>query len=290
VVIGLLVSIPIVVFGSTLVLKLVERFPSIMYLGAGVLAFTAGKMIVNEKLLAKHLQGPRHGTPACVLGRLCVCHRGVLAAGWLRQPSQRPERAPRPGGLSALHAISPTVSNPKKEPSWKNHCVCGRRRPRATTTHPHERAATAQGAGRATHWVVVACAPRMTHRISKWVSHSARENWRAKWADKLFDQIVPGSAGPGDLVTTVLAKGPLTELTQKLKAEHGTSRVLDARRPKLGQPSPPVTADQPAPTKTGAGTCREPCWAWAPCWCWRRISARHQVPGPRRPRCYALLP
>jgi hypothetical protein len=33
-----------------------------------------------------------------------------------------------------------------------------------------------------THWVLVACAPRMTHRISKWVSHSARENWRAKWA------------------------------------------------------------------------------------------------------------
>src|SRR6476659_669829 len=26
-----------------------------------------------------------------------------------------------------------------------------------------------------THWVLVACAPRMTHRISKWVSHSARE-------------------------------------------------------------------------------------------------------------------
>ena len=29
------------------------------------------------------------------------------------------------------------------------------------------------------HWILVACAPRMTHRISKWVSHSARENWRA---------------------------------------------------------------------------------------------------------------
>ena len=24
------------------------------------------------------------------------------------------------------------------------------------------------------HWVLVACAPRMTHRVSKWVSHSAR--------------------------------------------------------------------------------------------------------------------
>ena len=52
VIIGLLISIPIVVFGSTMVLKLVERFPIIIRIGAGVLAFTAAKMIVNEPWLA----------------------------------------------------------------------------------------------------------------------------------------------------------------------------------------------------------------------------------------------
>ena len=51
VIIGLLVSVPIVVFGSTLVLKLVERFPVIIQAGAAVLAFTAAKMIVDEPLL-----------------------------------------------------------------------------------------------------------------------------------------------------------------------------------------------------------------------------------------------
>ncbi|MBC5763623.1 TerC family protein [Ramlibacter albus] len=51
VVIGLLVSVPIVVFGSTMVLKLVERFPIIIQAGAAVLAVTAGKMIVSEPLL-----------------------------------------------------------------------------------------------------------------------------------------------------------------------------------------------------------------------------------------------
>ena len=51
VVIGLLVSVPIVVFGSTMVLKLVERFPAIIQIGAAVLAFTAAQMIVNEQLL-----------------------------------------------------------------------------------------------------------------------------------------------------------------------------------------------------------------------------------------------
>jgi predicted tellurium resistance membrane protein TerC len=51
VVIGLLVSVPIVAWGSSLVLKLVERFPFINYVGAGVLAYTAAHMIVSEPLL-----------------------------------------------------------------------------------------------------------------------------------------------------------------------------------------------------------------------------------------------
>jgi len=87
-----------------------------------------------------------------------------------------------------------------------------------------------------THWLLVACAPRMTHRISKWVSHSARENWRAKWADKLFDQVVPALQARGDTVTPILARGPLPELTRSLMAEHGTERVLDVRRPKQEPP------------------------------------------------------
>lgn len=51
VVIGLLVSVPIVVWGSTLILKWVDRFPIIITIGAGVLAFTAAKMITGEKFL-----------------------------------------------------------------------------------------------------------------------------------------------------------------------------------------------------------------------------------------------
>ena len=101
-------------------------------------------------------------------------------------------------------------------------------------------------AASATHWVLVACAPRLTKRISKWVSHSARENWRAKWAEKVFAQVEPQLRARGDQVTTMLAKGPLPQLTRKLIAEHSASRVLDARRPKFGQDLQPVTADQPA--------------------------------------------
>jgi YjbE family integral membrane protein len=51
VIIGLLVSVPIVVFGSTVVLRLVQRFPIIIAAGAAVLAWTAARMIVHEPLL-----------------------------------------------------------------------------------------------------------------------------------------------------------------------------------------------------------------------------------------------
>ena len=79
VVIGLLISIPIVVFGSTMVLKLVERFPIIIRLGAAVLAFTAAKMIVNEAWLADIFQG-EWGTPAR-WATYAVAVAGVLLAG-----------------------------------------------------------------------------------------------------------------------------------------------------------------------------------------------------------------
>ena len=52
VIIGLLVSIPVVVWGSTLILKWVDRFPVIITIGAVVLAYTAAKMIVDEKWFA----------------------------------------------------------------------------------------------------------------------------------------------------------------------------------------------------------------------------------------------
>ncbi|BBI34705.1 TerC family protein [Cohnella abietis] len=48
VVLGLLISIPIVVWGSTLFIKIIGKYPWIIYLGSGVLAFTAAKMITHE--------------------------------------------------------------------------------------------------------------------------------------------------------------------------------------------------------------------------------------------------
>jgi hypothetical protein len=112
--------------------------------------------------------------------------------------------------------------------------------------HALEQLAPVLAAGGRTEWLLVACAPRMTHRISKWVSHTARENWRNKWADKLFALTVPPLHARGDLVTTVLARGPLPELTDRLIAEHGPARVVDVRRPKFDQGAQVPSTDKPA--------------------------------------------
>ncbi len=53
--IGLAVSVPIVVWGSTLVLKLVDRYPAILWLGAAVLGWTGAKMIASEPFIAAAL-------------------------------------------------------------------------------------------------------------------------------------------------------------------------------------------------------------------------------------------
>lgn len=111
----------------------------------------------------------------------------------------------------------------------------------------------------ATHWVLVACAPRMTHRISKWVSHSARENWRTKWADRLFAQLQPWLAGADRHVSTVLARGPLPDLLAQLQAEHGAhTPVLDLRRPRQEAEAPQPPAAQTAPVVT-----RKPARRWS---------------------------
>ena len=56
VVAGLVISVPIVVWGSTVVLKVVDRFPGVVYVGAGVLVWTAVKMIGTEPLLKPSLE------------------------------------------------------------------------------------------------------------------------------------------------------------------------------------------------------------------------------------------
>lgn len=50
-IIGLAISIPLIIFGSTVILKLMDRFPIIVTLGAALLGYVAGEMLVTDPAL-----------------------------------------------------------------------------------------------------------------------------------------------------------------------------------------------------------------------------------------------
>ncbi|WP_419877254.1 TerC family protein [Brevibacillus centrosporus] len=55
IVLGLIISVPLMVFGSQLILKAMERFNWLVYLGSAVLAWAAANMITNEEIIADWL-------------------------------------------------------------------------------------------------------------------------------------------------------------------------------------------------------------------------------------------
>ena len=56
-ILGLAISIPLVIFGATLLIKLMERFPVIITVGAGLIGWVAGEMLVADKALQGWLTG-----------------------------------------------------------------------------------------------------------------------------------------------------------------------------------------------------------------------------------------
>jgi len=79
VILGLAISVPLVVWGSTLILRLIERFPIIIYIGAGAIAWTAARMIAHDHLVSAWFDA-RPWAP-WALDVLLVA--GICGGGWL---------------------------------------------------------------------------------------------------------------------------------------------------------------------------------------------------------------
>lgn len=86
VIFGLLLSVPIIIWGSTLIIKWIERYPVILYIGAGVLAYTAGKMITGEASLSPFFAG----NPVVRWLFIAVIIAGVIAYGLLNKQHKYP--------------------------------------------------------------------------------------------------------------------------------------------------------------------------------------------------------
>jgi predicted tellurium resistance membrane protein TerC len=89
VVLGLAISVPLVVWGSTLILRLIERFPIIVYVGAGAIAWTAARMIAHDGLVASWFQA-RPWAPWLLDAVLVL---GICVGGWLWARRAQPRSA-----------------------------------------------------------------------------------------------------------------------------------------------------------------------------------------------------
>ncbi|MCF6409470.1 TerC family protein [Pseudalkalibacillus salsuginis] len=80
VVLGLLISVPIIMFGSRLILIWVDRFPIIITIGSAVLAWTASKMMVSEPFLKGFFENGfiKYGFEIVVVA-------AVISAGYLKK-------------------------------------------------------------------------------------------------------------------------------------------------------------------------------------------------------------
>jgi predicted tellurium resistance membrane protein TerC len=77
IVFGLLVSVPFIVFGAQLILRLLDRFPAIVVAGAGLLGWIAGGLIVGDPFVAPRLpEGEALHYAASAAGALLVIATG----------------------------------------------------------------------------------------------------------------------------------------------------------------------------------------------------------------------
>ena len=106
VVVGLAISVPIVVWGSQLVIWLVDRFPSVVLLGAAVLGWTAYSMILREPLLAGWFAHHREAgfAVAVVVLLLCISPRfGWGTSRAIPGPARRVDTGAGSGPVPVVH-------------------------------------------------------------------------------------------------------------------------------------------------------------------------------------------
>ena len=186
VVLGLLISIPVVIWGSTQILKLVERFPSITFLGAGVLAWTAAKMITTEPMVQGWLESRSPALEYVIQGVVIV---GVLLSGFIRSRLALEEligsSSSEPEQIKEVLAVSETQSLNQGGIVMGNILipVDGSKNSDLAVKH----AVKTYGTGSQVHFHLCNVQPTLYRHIGKFLSKQDIKEWhadRAKHAAK----------------------------------------------------------------------------------------------------------
>jgi YjbE family integral membrane protein len=174
VVLGLLISIPIVIWGSTQILKLVERYPSITYIGAGVLAWTAAKMMMSEPMV-KEMQLFQNPAFGYAIQALVIF--GVLFGGFMKSR------------LALEETIAPAVVDP--EVSDKQSYNVGEKvmnkvlipvDDSSNALMALKHAVNMYGNDRQTHFHICNVQPTLYTHIRKFLSKQTINEWQAERA------------------------------------------------------------------------------------------------------------
>ena len=181
VVTGLLISVPIVVWGSSLVLKVVGRYPGIVYLGVGVLVWTAVKMISSEALVKPWFDASRLlaglaylAIPLVLWAGFVKNHRKLesriharLTAFRLQCPqsagsaaTQEQPRFTRPAGEFAMLKVLIPIDGSANALRAVRHAITEYQRHHELELH------------------LLNVQPRLSHHIGRFVSRRDREGWQ----------------------------------------------------------------------------------------------------------------
>ncbi|KAB0677229.1 TerC family protein [Aureimonas leprariae] len=92
VIVGLAISVPLIVVGATLIMKLLARFPILVWAGAGLLGWVAGGMLLSDPFAARELGAGV--AEAAEMPASALCAAVVLGLGYLlrRRSAARPGR------------------------------------------------------------------------------------------------------------------------------------------------------------------------------------------------------
>lgn len=88
-VVSLLISIPLIMWGSNLIMRMMEKYPIIVTLGAALLGYTAGEMILADVFVAKLIHNDLLHMIIPIITTL-----GVIVAGRVFKSRQRDEALP----------------------------------------------------------------------------------------------------------------------------------------------------------------------------------------------------
>jgi YjbE family integral membrane protein len=178
---GLAISVPIVVWGSTLVLKVVDRYPGVVYLGAGVLVWTAAKMIVGEPLLRPLLQ-----TTPLLAWLVYLAIPLVLGAGFAKNHRRLESRiharlaefaVRRPPGMTSASApASAPLSQPEGDKAMLKVLVPVDGSENALRAVRHAVSEYQRHHELELHLLNVQ--PRLSHHIGRFFSRHDREGWQ----------------------------------------------------------------------------------------------------------------